>query len=179
MSEGKKPRKSKTPPGIWRKAFLSTLAQTGNVDLSARAAGTLHQTAQGARKRDPKFAEQWKDALAVAACRLEAEALRRAVHGYEEPVFGTLPATREVIETPDPKNPSRTIRKVVMRSQGTGQVGVIRRYSDDLLKMLLRGADREKYGVRPTATLNLTPADVEKMSDQELDELIARLDKRS
>lgn len=93
-----------------RATFLATLAETGNVSDSARAANVSRKTVYQWRAEDKDFAADWSVAEDTATDALEKEARRRAVEGWDEPVF-----------------------------QGGGQVGVIRRYSDRMLEILLKG----------------------------------------
>lgn len=90
--------------------FLEVLGKTANVTEAARSAGIGRMTAYDWRAADEAFAKAWDDALEVSVDALEAEARRRAVEGWEEPVF-----------------------------QGGKDVGTIRRYSDRMLEILLKG----------------------------------------
>jgi hypothetical protein len=63
-----------------------------------------------------RFAERWSEALDEAVERMEREAMRRGVEGYEQPVY--------------------------YRGR---RVGKIKRYSDTLLMFLLRANRPEKY----------------------------------
>ncbi|WP_162993539.1 hypothetical protein [Asaia bogorensis] len=96
--------------------FLDHLKKSANVSEAARAAGIDRKTAYNWRRGDGLFCEKWKQALEEATDLLEAEARRRAIHGYEEPLLygGRLVCDAE-------GNP-------VTRT----------RYSDGLLRMLLR-----------------------------------------
>lgn len=96
--------------------FLRALARTGSVPLAAKTAGLSVEPVLELREEDPAFAERWREAEELAGAALEAEARRRAVDGVEEPVF----------------------------YQGQ-KVGVVRRYSDSLLGLLLRGNRPEKF----------------------------------
>jgi hypothetical protein len=71
----------------WRATFLSALEASGNVSASARRAGMHRGTAYRYRQADPEFRAAWDEALEVAADALEAEVRRRAVDGWDEPVF--------------------------------------------------------------------------------------------
>ena len=64
----------------------------------------------GWRREDAEFGKAWDDAYAEGGDAIDEEARRRAVDGWDEPVF-----------------------------RGGEQVGVIRRYSDRLLERLLKG----------------------------------------
>jgi hypothetical protein len=95
--------------------FLRSLASTGNVGLSCKAAGIARSTAYEWRK-DEEFAKGWESALEEASDVLEAEARRRGAEGVEEPVF----------------------------YQGE-DVGTVRKYSDVLLIFLLKSANRRRF----------------------------------
>lgn len=113
----------KTP--VWQKAFLAALAETGIVTRAAEAAGVETSTVYSLREVDEAFADAWRIARESAADRMEAEALRRAVDGVDEPVFGSGGV-----------------------GVGSVKVGSIRRYSDTLLIFLLKGIRPDKYRER-------------------------------
>ncbi len=77
------------------------------------------------RERDETFRAAWDEAREEAADHLEDEARRRAVDGWEEPVFGS-------------GGPGR----------GSEQVGTVRKFDSTLLIFLLKGARPEKYRER-------------------------------
>src|SRR3546814_6228719 len=98
-------------------AFLAELARHGIAVRAARAASP--QSAQGAlstfkneRQRDPEFAAAWEEALDTARAEVDHEIYRRAVEGYDEPVYGGK--YREQV------------------------VGTVRKYSDRLLELRAR-----------------------------------------
>lgn len=101
---------------IWRKTFISILASSGNVGTAAKAAGITPRTAYRAKEKDKDFAEEWQEALDLAADVLEAEAWRRAHEGVEEPVM---------------------YKGQVVR--------FVRKYSDLLLMFMLKGMRPEKF----------------------------------
>lgn len=72
---------SRAPEGLWKPAFLTVLAETGNATVAAEAAKIDSSTAYHAAKRDPEFKADWERAKLVAADTLRAEAWRRAVTG--------------------------------------------------------------------------------------------------
>lgn len=91
---------TKSPQIIYdatRRTFLDVLARTGIVTTAVQAVGVARMTAYRWRE-DPEFAKAWDDALEQAADRMEAEAIRRAVEGVEEPIYqgGQLVGTRIV-----------------------------------------------------------------------------------
>ena len=76
----------------------------------------------------PEFATAFQEAMDEAADMLEAEAWRRALEGVAEPVVkGGKPVC-------DPS---------------TGETIMVRRYSDALLMLLLRGSRPGKFSARP------------------------------
>lgn len=86
------------------------------------------------RKNDPEFAEAWLLALEAGNDVLEAEALRRAVDGVDEPVF----------------------------TQKGELAGHVRKYSDTLLALLLKAhlpeKFRERSEVKHAGTIELASA---------------------
>lgn len=68
---------------VWRKAFLKCLSDQGVVRVACEEAHVDPKTAYRNRKSDPEFAEQWQDALDLAADSLESEIRRRAFAGSD------------------------------------------------------------------------------------------------
>jgi hypothetical protein len=132
-----------TRTGKWKAKFIETLANTGNVTLAIESSRVDRPTAYHHKKTDPAFAMQWANALDRATDILVGEARRRGFLGIEEPVFGTVV---------DPKTG---------RSMGTGVVGVVKKYSDNLLMFLIKKADpsyRENYNLNQQNTQKNTIA---------------------
>lgn len=96
--------------------FLALLAEYGNVTRAAEESHCSRVYLYTLKRTDPDFAKLWEEAAKVGAARLEDEARRRAIEGYEEPTF----------------------------YQGQ-ECGRIRKYSDTLLICLLRAHHPEKY----------------------------------
>lgn len=99
-----------------KKLFLAELARHGILVRAARAASPRASGRYGAkqtfldeRDRDPEFAAQWQEAMEAAEASIEHEIYRRAMEGWEEPIFGGR--HREQI------------------------VGTVRKYSDRLLEL--------------------------------------------
>jgi hypothetical protein len=98
--------------------FLIELARTGLKAHSANHAGVSYGAALELEKKDKVFARLVEEARQFYSDSLESEATRRAVDGWLEPVF----------------------------SQKTGdQIGVVRKFSDRLLEVLLKAAKPEKF----------------------------------
>lgn len=102
-----------------KRAFLLTLADTGQVKRAAQTIGMSRETVYQWRREDPEFAKAWERALEIAAEGLEDEAYRRAHDGVEEPVHYMGMA-----------------------------VDTVTKYSDTLLIFLLKGMKPEKYRER-------------------------------
>lgn len=117
-------RRRSNPTPKKRRAFLANLARTGNVSISANAENLSRRELYRLRNEDEAFAAEWTDALLEAADHLEAEARRRAVDGWDEPIH----------------------------YQGV-EVGRVRRFSDTLLIFLLKAANPEKYRDRVSQEL--------------------------
>jgi hypothetical protein len=77
-------------PG-WRRTFLRHLRRHGRITFACDAAGVSTALAYKIRASSPRFAAAWNDARKEARQKmidtLEAEAFRRAVEGWLEPVF--------------------------------------------------------------------------------------------
>jgi len=99
-----------------REMFLAKFRECCNVSESARHAGVARTTVNRWRVEMPEFAAAWADAEQDAIDRLEREAWRRAVDGYDEPVV----------------------------HQGV-VVDSFKKYSDKMLEILLKGHKPEKY----------------------------------
>lgn len=100
-----------------KRQFLDSLCETGNVSAAAKLHGLPRRSLYAARAADPAFAADWETALEIGIDRLEDEAVRRAVEGYEEAVF-----------------------------QGGLCIGSMRKYSDLLLIFLLKSRRPQRYG---------------------------------
>ncbi len=125
--------KPRLPNGSWHDRFFAELRVRGIVKDAARAAEIDLSTAYAARRRAMQiqsalgdsapassFVTRWNEAIEEAVERLEGEAFRRSVDGYDKPVY--------------------------YRGR---RVGSIKRYSDALLVLLLKAHRPEKYRDNP------------------------------
>lgn len=119
-----------------KEVFLSELRRHGIVSAAARAAsphakGTCAPSFYILRKNDPAFAAAWDDAIEQATGSVELEIHRRAVEGYDEPVY-----------------------------QKGELVGTVTKYSDRLLELRAKALLPQKYierrAVELSANLNVT-----------------------
>lgn len=72
---------------VRQRLFIETLAETGSVHLSAKAAGLSARSAYALRVRSSAFAQAWDAAQQLAVGRLSALAFDRAIHGRIEQVY--------------------------------------------------------------------------------------------
>ncbi len=110
-----------------------------DVTAAAKTAGVSPDTAYEHRKKFSDFEEQWQSALRQSRDAASGEVYRRAVIGWDEPVF----------------------------QQGR-QVGAVRRKSDQLLMFYLRAHCPEVYSEKSKVELSgrvaMTDAEVEAAS---------------
>jgi hypothetical protein len=125
-----------------RARFLDVLSRTDNVTEACREIQKSRAWVYHCRDVDPTFAEAWETAKQVAADEVFFEARRRAVNGYEDPVF----------------------------YQGE-QVGTVKRYSDRMLEMLARTSRPELF-IERTESVNvhvdLSERPLRELTDAEL-----------
>jgi hypothetical protein len=123
-------------PSSWRATFLAALEASGNVSAAAHRAGVHRCTAYRHRAGESDFRAAWDEALEVALDALEAEARRRALEGWEEPVFHE------------------------------GKIcGHIRKYADRLLMMLLKAYRPEFRDNAPVRSTGDTTVQVVYVND--------------
>jgi hypothetical protein len=111
-----------------RKVFITNLRMSGNVTEACRNAFVARCIAYTWRDELPEFRKAWDEAMDEATDALEREARRRAIEGWEEPVFGEK-----------------------------GEKGRIRRYSDKMLEILLKGHRPERFREHTTVEHEIGP----------------------
>lgn len=112
-------------------AFLKALAATGIVIDACEAVGYGRTTVYERRKTDTAFAKLWDDAIEASIQRMEREADRRGVQGFEEPLFH---AGKPVM---------------ILGPDGTTMIqATVRRHSDTLLIFRLKALRPEIYRER-------------------------------
>lgn len=124
--------------------FLKCYAETGSITKAALAADISRAMHYRRMKTDEAYRLAFEDAHELAIAVLEDEAIRRAVHGVDEPVTykGMLTYLPELDEKGRPVYDEDG--GMVMSKKPLA----IRKYSDQLLQFLLRGAKPEKYRER-------------------------------
>lgn len=138
----------------WQAAFLTHLRASGVIARACGAAGVSYAVQAAARKNDADFAAAVADALEESYDTLEAELLRRAVAGVDEPVVyqGALTYLRDEEAPPDPDT---GMRPLLLDELGQPKALVINKKSDTLLMFALKGR-RKAYSTERT---ELTGAD--------------------
>jgi len=108
---------------LWTDAFLAALSECGILSHASELAGIDRVSVWRRRQDDAEFAAACDRAIEMAADKLEAEARRRAIDGWEEPVY-----------------------------QGGQLIGSKTVYSDSLLALLLKGRRKSVFSDRTELT---------------------------
>lgn len=148
-------------------AFLEAFRIEGTILHAAAAAEVGRTTIYSWLKGDPEFAAAFQVAVEDYTDKIEREAFRRAVEGYDEPIIGQM---QQLVD--DGSGRKRAISSAAV-------IGTVRKYSDKLLEALLRGNRREKYNIRQHeisgkdgAPLVIEPS---KLTDEQLQQVIELL----
>lgn len=141
--------------GHWKAAFLQALSEVPVVTHACQLADIVPSTAYRARDADGEFAEAWGKALEDGIDRAEAEAFRRAVSGYEEPVIHKGQVVPKMVVQRDEEgavvlDPDTGIPRMVPLLDERGLIVplTVRKYSDRLLEVLLKGRRKSIYSER-------------------------------
>ena len=144
----------------WKPAFLAALRVVPVVARACEAAGIERTTAYKAREADECFAKAWDDAMEHGIDLAEAEAFRRAVQSYEEPVVyqGQMtprmaPVFDELTGLPVIDEITKTQKWApVLDDQGRPIPLTVRKHSDALLTVILKGRRKKVYAERTELT---------------------------
>lgn len=134
----------------WKPTFLAALRELPVVAHACKAVGIERSTAYRAREADALFAEAWDDAMEAGIDRAEAEAFRRGVVGFEEPVIdkGRLAYQYERYVDEQGKEGFRP----VLDDMGQPVPLTVRKHSDALLSLVLKGRRKKVYADRTELT---------------------------
>lgn len=137
-------------PFDWKPAFLEALRNMPVIRHACEAVGINRVTAWRAREADELFAKDWDDAMEEGIDRAEQEAFRRAVVGFEEPVIdkGRLAYRYERYE--DEKGQEHY--RLMLDANGQPIPLTVRKHSDALLAMYLKGRRKKVYADRTELT---------------------------
>lgn len=109
-------------PLPWMPKFLAVLRRTGNVSTAAKRVKISRQNAYEHRNRHAVFGALWDDAVEDRTDVLEQALYERALYGWDEPVFGSLPGEHA----------------------GSGEVGVRRKFDNALARWIVERARPEE-----------------------------------
>lgn len=144
----------------WKPIFLQALCAVPVVSHACKAAGIDRTTAYAARETDKAFGEAWDTAMEHGVDEAEAEAFRRAVLGYEEPVVyqGHIaplmaPVFCDLSGMPVIDELTGTQKWApVLDENGRPVPLTVRRHSDALLTTILKGRRKKVYAERTELT---------------------------
>lgn len=137
-------------PFDWKPAFLAALREVPVVSRACAAVGIERSTTYRAADADDDFRAAWDDAMEEGVDRAEQEAFRRGVVGFEEPVVhqGRLQFVYERYEGEDGKECYRPL----IGADGQPVPLTVRKHSDALLSLFLKGRRKKVYADRTELT---------------------------
>lgn len=144
----------------WKPAFLASLASVPVVQRACDAVGIERCNAYRARKADKAFAEAWDEALEAGIDKAEAELFRRAVDGFEEPVIDKGRLIHRYHRRVDSDGNEHW--DLLLDAHGQPVPLTIRKHSDTLLALIMKGRRKKVYAERT----ELTGADGEPVQSQ-------------
>jgi hypothetical protein len=127
---------------VQQDAFIEAFEKTALIEHACRAARIPEATVRRWRKEDPDFAERYEDAIRYSLERIEAEALRRAVDGVDEPIVhrGQIAIETEYVIDSNGElkldDNGMPITKPVIEN-GRPKYATVKKYSDMLLAKAL------------------------------------------
>jgi hypothetical protein len=134
----------------WKPAFLAALRELPVIAHACKAVDIERSTAYRAREADEGFAKAWDEAQEDGIDRAEQEAFRRGVVGFEEPVIdkGRLAYRYERYLDDDGAEHYR----LLLDDQGQPIPLTVRKHSDALLGLVLKGRRKKIYADRTELT---------------------------
>ena len=134
----------------WKPAFLAALRELPVIAHACKAVDIERSTAYRAREADEGFAKAWDEAQEDGIDRAEQEAFRRGVVGFEEPVIdkGRLAYRYERYLDDDGAEHYR----LQLDDQGQPVPLTVRKHSDALLGLVLKGRRKSVYAERKELT---------------------------
>lgn len=132
--------------------FLTHIRTHGLEASAAEAAGVSLRAVKKYMREDADFADAVEEAIERAIDRDEAEARRRAVEGVEEPVIYQGHPTYLYEDVLDEdgnlvhNESGIPQRRPVLNEDGTHKILTVKKYSDALLALRLKGRRRRIYG---------------------------------
>lgn len=155
--------------GEWITPYLKAIASGSTHSEACDAAGCAYGTPRSRAKTDPDFRAALEDAHEASADVLEREARRRAIDGVEEPVIYKGEPTYlyevdeagntiyDIVQQEVPDFESGAIKLVPVKmprkkldANGQPMILTVRKPSDTLLALLLKGRRPEVFGTERT-----------------------------
>lgn len=134
----------------WKPAFLAALRELPVIAHACKAVGIERSTAYRAREADQAFADAWDDAVEDGVDRAEQEAFRRAVVGFEEPVLDKGRLAYRYERYVDDEGAEHY--RLVLDENGQPIPLTVRKHSDALLALYLKGRRKKVYAERTEVT---------------------------
>jgi hypothetical protein len=144
-----------TPSRVWRRVFLRSLAQHGNLSRACRDAGVHPRHVRRLRRQNARFDRKCLDALREADRRIvdaaESALYDRGIDGVEQPII-----------------------------KDGRVVGTATKYSDKCLEMLLKARrpkryDRNRQGGNVSITVNRQDVQVSMLANPRMVELACQM----
>lgn len=141
-------------PFDWKPAYLAALREIPVIRHACEAAGIDRTTVWRLRKDDEAFAEAEEAAMEEGVDRAEKEAFRRGIVGFEEPVIdkGRLAYRYERYETEDIDGNKTEHYRVLLDEHGQPVPLTVRKHSDAILALVLKGRRKKVYAERKELT---------------------------
>lgn len=142
----------------WKPAFLAALREVPVLRHGCDVTGVERTTVLKARRADPDFDRAVEEAMEAGVDKAEQEAFRRAVVGFEEPVIhqGVLAyRTAPVVdEEGKPVVDENGVQRFALVRDERGQPAplTVRKHSDSLLSLVLKGRRKKVYADRTELT---------------------------
>jgi hypothetical protein len=141
-------------PFPWTEAFLASLREVPVVTRACEVVGIERSTAYRRREADETFAAAWDDAMEAGIDRAEQEAFRRAVDGYHEPLTHQGHITYHVKRDKHgrPVLDEHGLPVPLVDESGQPVPLTVRKHSDALLSLILKGRRKKVYADRTELT---------------------------
>lgn len=143
----------------WKPAFLAALREVPVLRHGCDVTGVHRTTVQKAREADPEFDKAVEQAMEDGVDKAEQEAFRRAVVGFEEPVIhqgAMTPRMAPVVDADgEPVIDELTGTQKwapVLDAKGQPVFLTVRKHSDSLLSLVLKGRRKRVYADRTELT---------------------------
>jgi hypothetical protein len=141
-------------PFDWKPVYLAALREVPVIAHACKAVGIDRTTAWRLRESDEEFAKAEQEAMEDGVDRAEAEAFRRGAVGFEEPVLdkGRLSYRYERYEVEDADGKKQEQWRMVLDDNGQPIPLTVRKHSDALLALVLKGRRKKVYAERTEIT---------------------------